>query len=80
MRFFAYGLLFTSLCIVVGAHPVSLQARQVVQDLGDGASVLLGPPTGFTPQELQLLTDTVEAVANEIKDARLQTSWNEKKE
>jgi len=57
MRFFAYGLLFTSLCIVVGAHPVSLQARQVVQDLGDGASVLSGPPTGFNPQELQLLTD-----------------------
>jgi len=53
MRFFAYGILFTSLCVVAGAHAVSLQARQgttiselpgnIVQVLSDADEVVSAP-------------------------------------
>jgi len=53
MRFFEYGLLFTSLCVVVGAQPVRLQARQgttiselpgnIVQVLSDADQVVSAP-------------------------------------
>jgi len=53
MHFFEYGLLFTSLCVIAGAHPVSLQARQgttiselpgnIVQVLSDADQVVSAP-------------------------------------
>jgi len=62
MRLFAYyGMAFISLCVVIGAHPVSLNARQV--------TLATGPGPLTSTNAVDTLQDFAEEVYQDVEDA-----------
>jgi len=63
MRLFAYyGMAFISLCVVIGAHPVSLNARQV--------TLATGPVPMTATNAVDTIQDLEEEVYQDLEDAQ----------
>jgi len=79
MRFVAYGLLFTSVCIVIGVYPVplQLQPRQTLSIPAAWRRLL--PPEGVDAIELPTLVELGLLLGSGQWDTKQIQEWNGKK-